>query len=262
MSKPYRPFETIHLALYERLNRKRLTIEVEKRVCGQKLSYNVDDFEEGQHDLYERHSLNGVKKDLPANGTIYVAAYTPDQNSVFLNDYILTLRDKQVVAIEGEPWIAPSKASDTAISPDRQGDARGLINATVKQGLTLLRRSKRFNASKAEAPKVRISFHPGRRKSYGGSRGLSFALNHFVRNDTAVLKEYASFANDPEIGTIAGNWQMVVKALVCHELAHWAQFAPDVVRESGLDYKSIHGSGFREIYAYLRTRILKSKDAD
>lgn len=259
MAQAYRPFETIRLAIIERLNRQRISLEVDLRVGGGILSYNADDFQDSSHDLHERIRLNEAKKDLPANGTIYVSAYAP--NLDFLNDYVLTLRDKQVVAIEGEPWTAPAKTSLELIPSDRQAEARALVHDTVKRCLTLLRRSKRFTADKDAAPGVRISFHLSRKKSYGGRRGLSFALNHYLRHDTATLREYASFASDPDIGSISGPWQTVVKALVCHELAHWAQYDSGVTREKGLDYKLPHGSGFREIYAYLRTRILKGTDA-
>lgn len=261
MSQGYKPFETIRVALAERLHRTRLYLEVDLRVGAGISSFNVDDFGEAYHDLKKRCPLRDVLKELPESGVIYVSAYSPPPQFDFLNDYKITLKDKQVVAVEDEPWSAPEKKM-SSVTKEREAEARQLVQQTIQDCLSILRQSSRFKAAEDAAPKVRISFHPSRRKSYGGKNGLSFALNHFVRSEQATLREYARFASDPIIGTLSGDWKTVTKALVCHELAHWAQVDPKVVREAGLDYKAPHGDGFRAIYAYLRSRILNHSHAN
>jgi hypothetical protein len=254
----YQKFSTIRLAIKERLGRVPFKLEVELREGNGIQSYNVDDLE-GLNDLHMSTPLAEAKKELPANGRIYVRAYS--YNHDFLNDYLLTIKDSQVVAIDGKPWEAPPKAFQDPALKARQMEVEAIIQGTVKKLVTLLRRSKRFHADKKAAPRVRISFSRGRKSSRGGRRGVSFAVYRYSINDTCTLKEYAHFENDPEIGSYTGHWKDVLKVLVAHEVAHWAQYSSLVKREPGLDYSRSHGSGFREIYRYLRTYLMKDINA-
>lgn len=99
-------------------------------------------------------------------------------------------------------------------------------------------------------------FSKNRRQSYGGKKGISLALRHWVRDGVIAFPEYASFRGDPEIGRTVGDWQHVVRVLVAHEMAHWVQRSSAIVKPAGLDYLSSHGAGgFKEIYRFLRNKV-------
>ena len=79
---------------------------------------------------------------------------------------------------------------------------------------------------------------------------------HHARGDQegAFFREYASFCDDPVIGSYVGLRKNVLRILAAHELAHWLQYSADVVRPEGR-YQKPHGEGFRSTYRILRTLI-------
>ena len=170
----------------------------------------------------------------------------------------------------GKP-INPSRIAKTYGFDSRECAAECLVLETVEKLMFALRRSKTYKVAAKVSPTVKISFNPRRRKSYGGTKGLRFALNHFVNlrvyGDDGIkyepvsedyqvtLKEYTSFADSPDIGTISGNWRLIVRVLVAHELAHWIQYTKSVTKPADVDYRKPHGVGFQEIYYFLRSRV-------
>lgn len=249
-----KPFSTIRLAVESSASRRNLGIEVSLRANDTITSYNLDDFPQEDDDMADAYPLSDVKKELPRDGRILVYARSRRDDDYY-NDYVLTLKDAQVVEIDGQAWQAPPEIRKKP-APEMHKEATELVHSTVKSLLTLMRRSKAIHWSGESAPRVRISFHPKRRISRGGLSGLSFGLNHWMRHGELTFSEYASYRQDPEIGAIKGPWQTIVKVIVAHELAHWAQYSGAVRRPSGPDYRKPHGDGFQDIYRFLRRKVL------
>jgi len=253
----YQKFATIRLAVAWKLAPcSRFSIEISERSNKTVTSFNLDDFPEDDSDMADCWSLSAAKKQLPESGRILARAYAkPDGD--FLDDYVLTLSGCQVVAINGAPWTPPvvSHQSKKASSA-RQKEADLLVRSTVKKLLTSLRRSKDYHWNGKNAPAIKVSFSPKRRLSRGGINGLSFALSRWVRDGQLRFPEYAAFRSDPDIGETTGDWMHVVKVLAAHELAHWVQYSRDVVKPAGVDYRKPHGVGFREIYRFLRLKVV------
>lgn len=219
---------------------------------------NTDGFEHTAHKV-EVIPFSDAKTRLPVDGRIRVHIY-PNDDFYHRNrgwafrriSRTLDIKGGQVSAVNGREWIATREIESSAI-----------IHDTVKRLLMVLRRSKAYTWNGRNQPKVKISFHPRRVKSLGGVNGLSFALHPFIRDELSLLQEkatlheYASFADDPDIGTISGNWRIVIKALVAHEMAHWAQYSRDVTKKGwAIDYRKPHGVGFQEIYRFLRLKAV------
>lgn len=117
---------------------------------------------------------------------------------------------------------------------------------------------------------VRFSFAPKVVKSRGGKKNgkpyLSFALSRMGVFETTGMKtwrEYASFAEDPDIGSVANcSLDEYIVLLVAHELSHVVQFElRSMIRSGALtdwcgcsesDLKKGHGVGWRLIYKILR----------
>lgn len=252
----YRPFATVRLAIVDRVWHKQFYIEVDERVWPDgTVSYNLDAQPDDLSDLNQRDRWSDIKqKDLPANGRILVSIYSRKTDD-YMNDYVLTLQGKQVVAIDGVPWQAPPPAP--RIKPLRNEEAETLVHATVKSLLASLRRSKEYHWNGEQPPLVRISFSPARRLSRGGRDGLWFNLAQWMREGELNFPEYAALSRDPRIGSIRGPWQTIVKVIVAHELAHWVQYSSDVTKPPGRDYARPHGIGFQEIYGFLRAKVTR-----
>jgi hypothetical protein len=95
-----------------------------------------------------------------------------------------------------------------------------------------------------------------RAKSWGGlnttGRFISIAMCKYYRPQTSVddlfdYHEYASFDNDEEIGGFAtDDWKLVLKTIICHELAH-------AIRPS-----DSHGNFWKEDYRQLREKFINN----
>jgi len=103
-------------------------------------------------------------------------------------------------------------------------------------------------------------------RSTGGGKNfhvcISDAYDAQPRKRVYELKEYASIADKPVIGTIKGDQETVLKALCAHEVAHWwhhallaQQYGPKWGHhKKGID--SPHGKRWQMIYADLRTMFV------
>lgn len=253
----YRPFATIRLALERKIGHRNFSIEVSARANKNTTSFNLDDFPEDDSDMYDAHPLAGVKNQLPHDGHLLLYTYSRS-NGGFLDDFVVTLKNAQVIEVEGKPWIAPAPAAKPGTKANvLHVEARALVHATAKKLLAALRRSKVYDMDKSVTPAVKISFSLKRRRSYGGEKGISLALGHWVRDGEIIFPEYAAFRGDPEIGRTSGDWQHVVAVLVAHEMAHWVQRSISIAKPVGLNYRLPHGAGFREIYRFLRKHAIK-----
>lgn len=111
--------------------------------------------------------------------------------------------------------------------------------------------------------KVKLSFARSRTRSWGGWRDgkpfvslcLDWLLEMPLRRE---FREYASFADDPEIGSFWGNWRECLRALVAHEVAHAVCGALARTEQAAAwpDLRTAHGNGWREVYRILRAELL------
>lgn len=108
------------------------------------------------------------------------------------------------------------------------------------------------------------------KNSYGGYRDPKAKkwINALSRVNLAtgdgVWMEYPAIAKDPEIGNLYGERNDELKplaTLLCHELAHVIDYNSGEVRVNGRvygNYRSVHGTKWREIYRLLRTSYVAS----
>lgn len=123
------------------------------------------------------------------------------------------------------------------------------------------------------AVKIRCDYSTNRKCSWGGIRRgknfISLALNKYSLashyNDPMTFNEYPSFASDPIIGTISGNWQKALAALIAHEMAHAVELGSikqNAVSAHGLNVRGKHGPLWKEIYRKLRINFVNNANFD
>tara|TARA_R110001583_G_scaffold145800_1_gene297791 strand:- start:1412 stop:1987 length:576 start_codon:yes stop_codon:yes gene_type:complete len=95
--------------------------------------------------------------------------------------------------------------------------------------------------------------------SYGSSLGIIIDVSGFRKKST-FLSEYSSYAKDPLIGdAITDDPEVVLFAIVCHEVAHWAQMNSRLARKMKRykdSFRKPHGRCFQSIYKYLRIALV------
>ena len=101
---------------------------------------------------------------------------------------------------------------------------------------------------------VKLDWSPHRKTSRGGKYKTGYGINMAMIPSTTlgdgILKEYASFAKDPEIGSIFyGRVENILKCLIVHECAHVVQYYL---------YKKCrpHGPEFKNVYRWLRKELI------
>lgn len=67
---------------------------------------------------------------------------------------------------------------------------------------------------------LRIKTKTGGR-SWGGVKGISISDQFMSKRSNYTFTEYASIANSKTIGTVRGDQDDCIRALVAHEIAHW-----------------------------------------
>ena len=120
--------------------------------------------------------------------------------------------------------------------------------------------------------KVRLDFNPRRNRSWGGKRNgqnfISLAMTYLKtiqeNHMAASFFEYASFANDPVIGSLHNvTWKKALAALIAHEIAHAAQYSEattSVMAAHNLNNSHVpaHGLVWKIIYKTLRTKYVNT----
>lgn len=145
-------------------------------------------------------------------------------------------------------------------------DIAAAVTCAVKQCKNLFIERRWVNSD--WNPKVVTSFSRRRARSWGGKRNgipfISLSLHHFINKTTATMHEYKSFERDPEIGTISGPTEQVIRALVAHEMCHAAQFsgvAANAAKIAG-NYKDLRGHGrvWKNMYRETRRALVNGNN--
>ena len=107
---------------------------------------------------------------------------------------------------------------------------------------------------------LRIKTKSGGR-SWGGVKGISITDQFMRKRKAYKFTEYASIADSKTIGTVCGDQDLCLKALVAHEIAHWwhhnlcrKQYGAKWYRHpEALDkFNNPHGQRWQMIYSDLR----------
>ncbi|WP_415913058.1 hypothetical protein [Neptuniibacter sp. QD37_11] len=131
----------------------------------------------------------------------------------------------------------------------------------------------RLQSSVQNDLQLKISWSEGRSSSWGGTRNgkpyISLAVADIKLGKTQyTFNEYSHIAQLKEIGSCKGSREVYLASLIAHELAHVAQHYSKITKDYG-DFtemdaqgkasicmpkilKVSHGSGWQEIYRYLR----------
>jgi len=156
---------------------------------------------------------------------------------------------------------AEQEAAQAAFRQEVEAEARRMI----QHACALLRKSESpmtppsgFHADMV----IKMSWHPNRVSSNGGywkgKPHLSLVLKNMKPDAVTLKDEYAHIEQSPVIGSFRGPWQVRLAGVIAHEVAHAAQFTAKFKRGSVFrtvgkrDLSPTHGSGWQEIYRYLR----------
>lgn len=229
-------------------------IEVAERGARGASGFDLTALAEG-HDLIEQWDLAGVKQRLPIDGVIQVWVYNRDDDLIDSPD--LTLKDGVVVLVDDRPfeYVRPA-CGGNSVSADLRDEAERIVQETVERALDVLRQAPGYQLRFGSRPKVVIRWATVDRVSHGRAGGISLAIARWLKPGEVRFKEYDSFKHDQEIGSFHGSWQDVVRVITAHEMAHWAQYSPDLVKSGPkLIYRKPHGAGWMGIYRLLRVRL-------
>lgn len=104
---------------------------------------------------------------------------------------------------------------------------------------------------------IKTRWHFGR--STGGKNGISVGVGYLYASRYSFryrFEEYAAISKDEDIGDFwSGDRTDHVKALVCHEAAHFIQAHTRGSNLPSYDYRKPHGNGWRFIYRVLRQKL-------
>lgn len=145
-----------------------------------------------------------------------------------------------------------------------QKEAEQLVEATLAECMSVAKSHRDVFDHRFSVPELTMSWAANRTRSRGGVRRgkpiVSIAMGCHVPTEIPEVEgyymtEYSHIRNSKRIGAFHSvDWRDVVKAVVCHEVAHSIQYQP--LYQFNQFYQKPHGDGWRTLYGKLRDELV------
>lgn len=255
-----RPFASVLPAVRSEVRRKRVNLEIVGFMSDEGLTLEYDRAISTESDIH-MFGWREARSMMPADGRVEAWIYDPGEGGL-LAECLLTLKEKQVVAIDGQP-VDPQRltarwgtSSRSALGRGEKAVLEAEVRSTAEAILDLVQRMPGFSYS--HPPQIRCSTARSRTHSLGGPAGISIALRYYRGLPERIQHhEYSRIRRDPEIGALGWiGWRDHLKAVVAHEMAHWVHLssAARYPHEQGAD-AAPHGRAWQEIYRIFRRHL-------